>query len=68
MQKEVLKRLKTHTDKNHIAKEVTDLIFDAKFSKDVNNAEYLLPIKDKKIIDIRTNEVRDRTIEDKFDY
>jgi phage/plasmid-associated DNA primase len=66
--KQVLKRLKTHTDKNHIAKEVTDLIFDAKFSKDVNNAEYLLPIKDKKIIDIRTNEVRDRTIEDKFDY
>jgi len=66
--KQVRKRLKTHTDKNHIAKEVTDLIFDAKFSKDVNNAEYLLPIKDKKIIDIRTNEVRDRTIEDKFDY
>ncbi|NCY12028.1 MAG: hypothetical protein EBX32_02850, partial [Burkholderiaceae bacterium] len=34
----------------------------------MSSAEYLLPVKDKKVTDTRTSEVRDRTIEDKLDY
>jgi putative DNA primase/helicase len=55
-------------DKNNILREVSDLIFSPEFVKDMNKEKYILPIKNKKMLQLKTLEVVDRTELHKFDY
>ena len=65
---EILVKLKKTNDKNNILREVCDIIEDNKFEDNINKQEYILPLKNKKIINMTTLEVRERTIHDKFTY
>jgi hypothetical protein len=60
--------LQKTTFKDHLLREISDEIEDINFTKDMNKAIYMLPIKNKKIFNMITNETIDRTILDKFDY
>jgi P4 family phage/plasmid primase-like protien len=64
----IIEKLETHGDASSVAKYVSKLIDHKDFDKDINKQKYVLPIKNKKIIDLRNNQVRDRTPDDKFDY
>jgi P4 family phage/plasmid primase-like protien len=64
----IIDKLETYGDASSTAKYVSDLIDEKDFDKDINKQKYVLPIKGKKVIDLRTNKVRDRKPEDKFDY
>lgn len=55
----IIDKLETYGDASFIAKYVSTLILEKDFNRDIKN---------KKAIDLRTNEVRDRKPEDKFDY
>ena len=55
-------------DKNNILREMSDLIFSPEFVKDMNKEKYILPIKNKKMLQLKTLEVVDRTELHKFDY
>jgi phage/plasmid-associated DNA primase len=55
-------------DKNNILKEIMDKIEDTKFENKLNKEKYILPIKNGKILDMKTLETRDRTIEHNFSY
>lgn len=65
---EALTKLGRHSDKVHIFNEIKDLSFDATFMKTINREKYVLPIQNGKMINLMTNEVYDRTIENKFSY
>jgi hypothetical protein len=65
---EIVTRLEKTNDKNNILREILDKIEDIKFANDMNKKEYMLPIKAKKMLNVKTLEVTDRTIADKFDY
>ena len=65
---EILKKLRRTADKNNILREISDIIEDNEFQDNMNKQEYILPLKNKKIIDMRTLEIKERTIEHKFDY
>jgi P4 family phage/plasmid primase-like protien len=55
-------------DKNNITREITDKIFDDKFENTLNKSKYLLPIKNKKVFNMKTLTTVDRTIEHAFSY
>jgi len=61
-------KLETTTDKNNILREIQDFILDADFEKSMNKQMNILPIKDKKILNVATCEISDRTIKHKFNY
>lgn len=61
-------KLEKTCDKDHILREISDLIKDANFETDMNKEQFMLPIKNGKILDMRTLEVTDRTILNKFNY
>lgn len=61
-------KLKKTNDKNNILREVCDIIEDNKFEETLNKQEYILPLKNKRVINMNTLEVRERTINDKFTY
>jgi P4 family phage/plasmid primase-like protien len=65
---EILKKLRRTADKNNILREISDIIEDNEFENTMNKQEYILPLKNKKIIDMRTLEIKERTIDHKFDY
>ena len=65
---QLLKKLQSTANKNNICREVLDLIKKSDFSKDMNKQTFLLPIKDKKILNLKTMEIMERTIEHKFSY
>ncbi len=62
------KRLKKTTDKNNILKEIKDEIKDIEFEEDMNREKYLLPISNGKMLNMKTLEVFERTIKNKFNY
>jgi P4 family phage/plasmid primase-like protien len=61
-------KLQNTCNKNNITREIMDEILDTKFSENMNKQYYLLPLKNKKVLDLRTMEVNERTIEHKFSY
>jgi P4 family phage/plasmid primase-like protien len=65
---ETMVKLKKTNDKNNILREVCDIIEDNKFEDNINKQEYILPLKNKRVIDMNTLEIRERTINDKFTY
>jgi P4 family phage/plasmid primase-like protien len=62
------RKFKTTSNKNNILREICDIIEDNKFEDNINKQEYILPLKNKRVIDMNTLEVRERTINDKFTY
>lgn len=62
------KKLKSTHDKNNILREICDIIEDNDFENTLNKQQYILPLKNKRIIDMHTLETRERTIHDKFTY
>lgn len=65
---EITQKLGKTNDKNNILREILDKIEDITFANDMNKKEYMLPIKNKKMLNMQTLEVTPRTIEHKFDY
>ena len=61
-------RLEQTSHKNNVLREIQDLILDTEFSKTMNKEKYILPIKGGKILNMKTLEVEDRTILNKFNY
>jgi len=64
----ILISFKKTTQKDHIVREVCDIIEDNKFEDNINKQEYVLPLKNKRVINMNTLEIRERTINDKFTY
>jgi P4 family phage/plasmid primase-like protien len=64
----ILISFKKTTQKDHIVREVCDIIEDNKFEDNINKQEYILPLKNKRVINMKTLEIRERTINDKFTY
>lgn len=56
------------TDKDHIVRELSDIIEDTEFEKKLNRLEYVLPIKGGKILNLQTLKPENRTITDNFSY
>jgi P4 family phage/plasmid primase-like protien len=65
---EVANKLKRTTDKNNIIKEAAGLMFDEHFMSTLNREKYVIPIKNKKMLNMNTLEVYERTINNKFSY
>jgi phage/plasmid-associated DNA primase len=65
---ELCLKLQKTNDKNNITREILDKIEDINFNKDMNKEKYMLPIKGKKMLNMKTLEITDRTIEHKFNY
>ena len=65
---EQIKKLGSTNHKNNITREIMDKICDPHFEKHLNREKYMLPIKNKKVINMNTLEITDRTIEHPFSY
>jgi P4 family phage/plasmid primase-like protien len=65
---EICIRFKKTSDKNNILREIMDLIINEQFLDDMNKVKNILPIKNGKILNVKTLEVTERTIEHKFNY
>jgi phage/plasmid-associated DNA primase len=69
---ETAQKLKKTADKTNITKEIADLIKDAKFENNIDNAKFQIPIKNGKMLCIKkddnTNYLRNRNIDDKFTF
>jgi len=65
---EICIKLKKTTDKNNILKEIMDNIINPTFGDDMNKEKYVLPIKNNKMLNMKTLETYDRTIKNKFNY
>ena len=63
----LIKMLETTTHKNNIVREIMDIIYDDTF-KNMLNKQKFIPIQNKKVINLTTKEVFDRTIEHLFTY
>lgn len=63
-----LNGIESNSFKNNYFREIQDLIYKAEFTKDMNKQKYILPIKGKKVLDMRTLKTYERTISHKFDY
>ena len=61
-------KLLSRANKNLILKEIADKIKDNEFEKNVNRSKFLIPMKNGKVIDIRTNEIRNIEPNDKFTF
>ncbi len=66
--KKVFAKLKDNSAKNKVLKEINDQLINTSFEKDMNKKEYMLPIKNNKMFNIKTLEMRERVITDKFNY
>jgi hypothetical protein len=60
--------LRTTNDKNNILRELQEELFDGSFLEDMNKETYMLPIKNNKILNMKTLEVTERTFENKFNF
>lgn len=65
---ECLIKMEKTNEKNNILREIMDMVKDAEFEKTMNKEQYVLPLKHGKILDMKTLEVRERTIANKFNY
>jgi P4 family phage/plasmid primase-like protien len=81
---EIIVKLGKTNDKNNILREILDKIEDVKFEDNMNKQLYMLPLKNKKMLEMKTtieidvetkkekitntNKVIDRTTEHKFNY
>ena len=65
---EICMRFKKTNDKNNILREIQDLIINEQFLDDMNKVKDILPIKNGKILNVKTLEVSERTIQHKFNY
>ena len=65
---EIMLKFKKTTDKDHITCEIKDYIYDVDFEKDMNKELDVLPLKNKKMFDMKTLKITDRTIKNKFNY
>ena len=65
---ELMIRLQKTNDKNNILTEISDICKDVKFSSTLNKSEYLIPTNDGKVLDMRTLELTERTINHNFSY
>ena len=61
-------RLKKTTDKNNILKEIKDEIKNSDFDNDMNREKYVLPLENGKMFNMKTLEIYERTIKNKFNY
>ena len=64
----VCKRLQKTVEKNNILKELSEKCINTDFMIDMNKQKYMIPIKNGKIINLKTLEIRDRDENDKFNY
>lgn len=64
---EITIKLKSTNSKNNIVREILDILFDGEFEKTLNK-QHFIPIKGKKVIDLNTKEVFDRTIQHYYNY
>ena len=65
---DVCKRLQKTIDKNNILKELSEKCINNDFMIDMNKEKYMIPIKNGKIINLNSLEIRDRLETDKFNY
>lgn len=65
---ELATKLVKTNDKNNIMSELSDICKNAKFASTLNKSEYMLPTNDGKILDMRTLQLINRTINDKFTF
>jgi len=65
---EIIIKLGKTNDKNNITREIQDKIFDGNFENLLNKKKYFLPIQNNKMLNMKTLEVTDRTINDLFSY
>jgi len=65
---ELCLKLQKTNDKNNITREILDKIEDINFNKDMNKEKYMLPVKGKKMLNMITLKLTDRTIKHKFNY
>jgi len=65
---EIIVKLGKTNDKNNILREILDKIEDVNFEDNMNKQLYMLPLKNKKMLEMKTNQVIDRTTEHKFNY
>ena len=64
----IMQRCGQSGDKDHIVKELSDLIKDTEFPDDMNKSLYMIPTNDNCVFDMRTLTSVPRTIEHKFDF
>jgi phage/plasmid-associated DNA primase len=64
----LLNNLKNNIFKNSVLREINDLIKDLKFIDDMNKEKFIIPIKNKKVFNIETLKIEDRTEKHKFNY
>jgi len=65
---DIIIKLYRTNDKNNIARELCELVHDPYFEKDMNKQVCLLPLQNKKILNMQTLEVIERTMDHKFNY
>ena len=66
--KAIIRELGTTSHKNNILSEISDICIDVTFPSLLNRAEYLIPTNDGKVINMKTLEPSERTIEHKFSF
>lgn len=64
----IIYSLKKNTIKDHILKEICDLLKDADFEDTLNKEMYIVPFKPNCLINIKTNEISERTVNTCFSY
>jgi len=64
----IMHDLQTTNSKNNILTEIGDICKDVKFPSTLNRSQYLIPTSDGKVLDMRTLEPVDRTIEHNFSF
>jgi len=64
----LMTKIKTTIDKDHILKSAQDILRDTNFEKTINTTKYVLPFDKDKMIDLKTNDVYERTKVDKFSH
>lgn len=64
----IMQRCGQSGDKDHIVKELSDLIKDTDFPDDMNKSLYMIPTNDGCVLDMRTLTSVPRTIEHKFSF
>lgn len=65
---ELLIKLQKTNDKNNITREILDIIKDEAFIDDMNKEKYIIPVKNGKILNMKTLEMSERTINHKFNF
>lgn len=61
-------KLQKTNDKNNICREILDKTLDTSFENLVNKEKFVLPIKSGKLLNMKTLEVTERTIDNYFNY